>query len=173
MQLINYTTKFGFNWYFYLSDMVNGKNLYISTSASVNLIPLVSSSSNEPMSNASAAFTSPRGGINGGVYFCIYTWCQSMPLKKLCSLISSALSYRNYNKERFNVYFTKMLRLNYPRPLQPNRLSTSRISRPSRRFFKSLLNESGSSTFCNSVFLINFITLILWHNHNCLIEFRK
>ena len=31
------------------------------------LTPLTSSSSNEPMSNASAAFTSPRGGISGGV----------------------------------------------------------------------------------------------------------
>ena len=29
-------------------------------------MPLTSSSSNEPMSNASAALTSPRGGIRGG-----------------------------------------------------------------------------------------------------------
>jgi hypothetical protein len=33
-------------------------------------MPLVSSSSNDPISKASAAFTSPRGGINGGWYFC-------------------------------------------------------------------------------------------------------
>ncbi len=33
-------------------------------------IPLVSSSSNEPISKASAALTSPRGGISGGGYFC-------------------------------------------------------------------------------------------------------
>lgn len=32
------------------------------------LIPFVSSSSKEPMSKASAAFTSPRGGISGGGY---------------------------------------------------------------------------------------------------------
>lgn len=57
----------------------------------ITLIPLVSSSSNEPMSKASAALTSPRGGISGGVYFCRYTCCQSMPLKNGCSLTSSAL----------------------------------------------------------------------------------
>ena len=34
------------------------------------LIPFVSSSSNDPMSKASAALTSPLGGINGGGYFC-------------------------------------------------------------------------------------------------------
>lgn len=34
----------------------------------LTLIPLVSSSSKEPMSNASAAFTSPLGGIKGGEY---------------------------------------------------------------------------------------------------------
>lgn len=33
------------------------------------LMPLVSSSSNEPMSKASAALTSPRGGIKGGGYW--------------------------------------------------------------------------------------------------------
>jgi len=33
-------------------------------------MPLVSSSSNEPISNASAALTSPRGGMRGGGYFC-------------------------------------------------------------------------------------------------------
>lgn len=75
----------------HLSEMVNGKNRYMSTSASVSLIPLVSSSSNEPISNASAAFTSPRGGISGGVYVWIYTWCQSIPAKNLCSFTSSAL----------------------------------------------------------------------------------
>lgn len=32
-------------------------------------MPLVSSSSNEPMSKASAALTSPRGGIKGGGYW--------------------------------------------------------------------------------------------------------
>jgi len=32
------------------------------------LIPLTSSSSNEPISNASAAFTSPLGGTSGGGY---------------------------------------------------------------------------------------------------------
>lgn len=58
-----------FTRWIYLSEIVNGKNLYISTSASVSLIPLVSSSSNEPISNASAALTSPRGGMSGGVYF--------------------------------------------------------------------------------------------------------
>lgn len=31
-------------------------------------MPLVSSSSKEPMSKASAAFTSPLGGIKGGEY---------------------------------------------------------------------------------------------------------
>lgn len=34
----------------------------------LTLMPLVSSSSKEPMSNASAAFTSPLGGIKGGEY---------------------------------------------------------------------------------------------------------
>lgn len=53
----------------HLSEMVRGKFLYSSWSASVSLIPLVSSSSKEPISKASAAFTSPRGGISGGVYF--------------------------------------------------------------------------------------------------------
>jgi len=33
------------------------------------LIPFVSSSSKFPISKASAALTSPRGGINGGVDF--------------------------------------------------------------------------------------------------------
>lgn len=33
------------------------------------LMPLVSSSSKEPMSKASAAFTSPLGGIKGGEYY--------------------------------------------------------------------------------------------------------
>lgn len=37
------------------------------------LIPLVSSSSNEPISKASAALTSPRGGIKGGGYWKIQT----------------------------------------------------------------------------------------------------
>jgi len=32
----------------------------------LTLTPFTSSSSNEPISKASAAFTSPRGGINGG-----------------------------------------------------------------------------------------------------------
>jgi len=38
--------------------------------ANLTLIPFVSSSSKDPMSKASAALTSPRGGINGGGYFC-------------------------------------------------------------------------------------------------------
>lgn len=54
-------------------------------------MPLVSSSSNEPISNASAAFTSPLGGIRGGVYFCKYTCCQSSPAKNGCSFSSSDL----------------------------------------------------------------------------------
>jgi len=33
------------------------------------LIPLTSSSSNEPISKASAALTSPLGGIKGGGYY--------------------------------------------------------------------------------------------------------
>uniref|UniRef100_A0A182V7F3 Uncharacterized protein n=1 Tax=Anopheles merus TaxID=30066 RepID=A0A182V7F3_ANOME len=53
----------------YRSEIVSGKYRYSSWSCSVSLMPLVSSSSNEPMSNASAAFTSPLGGISGGVYF--------------------------------------------------------------------------------------------------------
>lgn len=45
-------------------------------------------------------------------------------------------------------FFNLCSRVNsYPRPLQPNRLSTSRINKPSSRHFSSLLNESGSSTF--------------------------
>lgn len=36
---------------------------------SFTLMPLVSSSSKEPMSKASAAFTSPLGGIKGGEYY--------------------------------------------------------------------------------------------------------
>lgn len=54
-------------------------------------MPLVSSSSNEPISNASAALTSPLGGIRGGVYFCKYTCCQSSPSKNGCSFNSSDL----------------------------------------------------------------------------------
>ena len=80
------------------------------------LIPFVSSSSKEPMSKASAAFTSPRGGINGGGYcggtgarhqhpapehptrprlwavtFCKKTICQSRERKKGLSFTSWAL----------------------------------------------------------------------------------
>ena len=57
----------------------------------LTLIPFTSSSSKEPMSKASAALTSPLGGIKGGGYFCRYTWVQSMPLKKGCSFTSCAL----------------------------------------------------------------------------------
>lgn len=80
------------------------------------LIPFVSSSSKEPMSKASAAFTSPRGGISGGGYcgrtraghqhgqglqstaspgppvtFCKKTICQSRERKKGLSFTSWAL----------------------------------------------------------------------------------
>ena len=34
------------------------------------IIPFVSSSSKDPISKASAAFTSPLGGMSGGGYFC-------------------------------------------------------------------------------------------------------
>lgn len=37
-------------------------------------MPFVSSSSKEPISNASAAFTSPRGGIKGGGYYKSKKW---------------------------------------------------------------------------------------------------
>ena len=43
------------------------KSIQIGLNHPPTLTPLTSSSSNEPMSNASAAFTSPRGGISGGV----------------------------------------------------------------------------------------------------------
>ena len=57
--------------------------------------PLVSSSSNEPMSKASAALTSPRGGMSGGGYFWWYTWFQSTPAKNGCSFTSLALQQRS------------------------------------------------------------------------------
>ena len=63
------------------------------------LIPFVSSSSKLPMSKASAALTSPRGGMSGGVYFWWYTCCQSMPAKNTCSFTSSALLPIFYIKE--------------------------------------------------------------------------
>uniref|UniRef100_A0A6B0UZ86 Putative secreted protein n=1 Tax=Ixodes ricinus TaxID=34613 RepID=A0A6B0UZ86_IXORI len=106
------------------SEITTGKFLYSSWSASVSLIPLVSSSSKEPMSKASAAFTSPLGGIRGGGYFCRYTSCQSMPPKNEWLFTSSA-----------------------PCPRQPSRLSTSRCSSPSRSSFSSAEKLSGSSTF--------------------------
>ena len=39
----------------------------------ITLMPLTSSSSNEPISNASAALTSPLGGTSGGGY-CMNRW---------------------------------------------------------------------------------------------------
>ena len=57
----------------------------------LTLIPLVSSSSKFPISNASAALTSPRGGINGGTNFNRWTCFQSISLKYGCSFTSSAL----------------------------------------------------------------------------------
>ena len=59
----------------------------------LTLMPLVSSSSKEPMSKASAALTSPLGGMSGGGYFCRYTWVQSTPLKNGCSFTSWALEH--------------------------------------------------------------------------------
>ena len=90
----------------HLSDMTRGKFLYNSWSASVSFNPFVSSSSKEPMSKASAALTSPRGGMRGGGYFCWYTWTQSTPVKKGWFLSSSA-----------------------PCPPQPSLLSTSLCSK--------------------------------------------
>ena len=49
-------------------DTTKPNSLYNSWSLSQSLMPFVSSSSKLPMSNASAAFTSPLGGINGGTY---------------------------------------------------------------------------------------------------------
>ena len=72
------------------SDMTRGKFLYNSWSASVSFKPLVSSSSKDPMSKASAALTSPLGGIRGGGYFCWYTCTQSTPVKKGWVFSSSA-----------------------------------------------------------------------------------
>lgn len=109
----------------HLSEMTRGKFLYRSWSASVSLIPFVSSSSKEPMSKASAALTSPRGGIKGGVYFCRYTCCQSIPLKNGCAFNSSV-----------------------PLPRQPSLLLTSRCSKPSNSDRNSRENVSGNSTFC-------------------------
>lgn len=43
-------------------------NVFGCVRAGFTLMPLVSSSSKEPMSKASAAFTSPLGGIKGGEY---------------------------------------------------------------------------------------------------------
>lgn len=71
--------------------------MYITHYNKFTLMPLVSSSSNEPISKASAAFTSPLGGIRGGVYFCRYTCCQSSPEKNGCSFNSSDLYYYNKN----------------------------------------------------------------------------
>jgi len=110
----------------HLSEITRGKFLYRSWSASVSLIPFVSSSSKEPMSKASAALTSPRGGIKGGVYFCRYTCCQSIPLKNGCAFNSSA-----------------------PLPRQPSLLLISRCSKPSNNDRNSRENVSGNSTFCN------------------------
>lgn len=59
------------------------------------LMPLVSSSSKLPISKASAALTSPLGGTMGGVYFCKYTSCQSVPSKNACSFNSLALWKQN------------------------------------------------------------------------------
>lgn len=59
------------------------------------LMYFVSSSSNEPMSKASAALTSPRGGMRGGGYLRRYTNCQSMPRKKSCSRTSRDLQSQN------------------------------------------------------------------------------
>lgn len=112
----------------HLSEITRGKFLYRSWSASVSLIPFVSSSSKEPMSKASAALTSPRGGIKGGVYFWRYTCCQSIPLKNGWSLSSDA-----------------------PSPWQPRRWLMSRWSRPSNNDRNSRENVSGNSTFCNGV----------------------
>lgn len=51
-----------------LCDQRTGEHLDQHLDVST-LMPLVSSSSKEPMSKASAAFTSPRGGIKGGEYW--------------------------------------------------------------------------------------------------------
>lgn len=109
-------------------------------------MPLVSSSSNEPMSNASAALTSPLGGIRGGVYFCKYTCCQSRPAKKGCSFNSSDLQNEINNK-----YYipSNVEKWSYPLPRHPILSFISRCKRPSKRSFKLLEKESGSSTFCN------------------------
>lgn len=118
----------------HLSEMTRGKFLYRSWSASVSLIPFVSSSSKEPMSKASAALTSPRGGINGGVYFSRYTCCQSIPLKNGCAFNSSA-----------------------PLPRQPSLLLISRCSKPSNSDCNSRENVSGIPTFCNWLKKLNRI----------------
>ena len=41
--------------------------MHMYESCTLTLIPFVSSESNEPMSKASAALTSPLGGMRGGV----------------------------------------------------------------------------------------------------------
>lgn len=73
------------------------------------LIPFVSSSSKFPISKASAALTSPRGGINGGINFNKYTCFQSTSLKNGCSFTSSALEKRNelITKEKFFFFKNK------------------------------------------------------------------
>ena len=52
-----------------LPSKKNGAKGHINKNYTLAL-PFVSSSSKEPMSKASAALTSPRGGIRGGGYFC-------------------------------------------------------------------------------------------------------
>lgn len=73
------------------------------------LIPFVSSSSKFPISKASAALTSPRGGINGGINFNKYTCFQSTSLKNGCSFTSSALEKRHelITKEKFFFFKNK------------------------------------------------------------------
>lgn len=100
--------QFFYTSFCHRSDITRGKFLYNSWSASVSFKPLVSSSSKDPMSKASAALTSPLGGIRGGGYFCWYTCTQSTPLKKGWVFSSSApcppqpslLSTSLYKKQR-------------------------------------------------------------------------
>lgn len=161
----------------HLSEMTRGKFLYNSWSASVSLMPkenvlnekfsikllhvlapFVSSSSKEPISKASAALTSPRGGINGGGYFCWYTTFQSMPSKNGCSLSSSAPLPRQPTRLSMSLY-TKRINTVYNALLNPMLYTWSR---PSRRSRNACENVSGNSTFIVSVIRsISCLSLVL------------
>lgn len=128
----------------------------------------MSSSSNEPISNASAALTSPRGGIRGAG-ISAHTPAASRGPQRMDVLLLHRIYKKNgnlvVNPRKFRFDKKRLQSSTYPLPQQPILLSVSLTRSRSRRSRNSGENESGSSTFCMNYykeFCYSYITSGKW-----------